>query len=85
VRFEWSHLQEKGQFLCTESLQSSPFLPKSYRSARGGNHILFDRLPASTNDFDVKCNLKFKYCFERAWAMVQLGFDNEMGIGGIVV
>lgn len=53
-----------------------------YRYLRGGHHVNTDGIPFSVNDFDVEANLKIKYTYEDAWAMMHLQFDNPAGIRG---
>jgi hypothetical protein len=56
------------------------YFSEEYRAFRGGDHVLTDGLPISTNDFDVEFNLKFKYNYKKSWAMAHLQFDNPAGI-----
>lgn len=94
IRFEWRTIQEKGIVLYTDESYGDSYLlspvgndadisfHEDYRNLRGGSHVDNRGLPISVNDFDVEFNLKFKYTFERAWAMAHLQFDNPAGIRG---
>jgi hypothetical protein len=91
VRFEWRHLQEKGNVTYFDSTAVLPIAENQvhvlrnpfrerYQSLRGGNKTNLAGLPISNNDWDVEFNLKIKYTAKRAWAQAHLQFDNSAGI-----
>ncbi|MDP1880163.1 MAG: hypothetical protein Q8K60_04415 [Parachlamydiaceae bacterium] len=81
VRLFWQNVREKGLSLygTSSSIDSSDSIHENYRNFRGGDHVGTDRLPLSTNIFDVEFNLKFKYNYKKSWAMAHLQFDNPAG------
>ncbi len=87
VRFEWRRIEEKGIVLIVDPYDCSSFhesdyssFHQQYRSFRGGHRVDNEGIPLSHHDFDVEFNIKFKYDFDRAWAMAHLQFDNPAGI-----
>lgn len=66
VRSEWRHITER---LNGDNLRGRDRAAKNCRC-----------LPISRNDFDIEANLYVNYAVERAWALMQLQFDNSAGV-----
>lgn len=84
VRFEWRHMTERDR---RGEIRGAGFTHLIDPDTGGRIPRRPDKndLPIGHNDFDVEANLYFNYILEKAWAKMQIEFDNSAGVDNAVI
>lgn len=79
VRTEWRHMTERDK---KSTIRGVGFTHVRDPITHGRIPRRPDKndLPIGCNDFDIEANLYFNYILEKAWAKMQIEFDNSAGI-----